>query len=117
MAEQGIDVGVRDVGLLESALARPQTTVFGQDAYPDLWTKAAAVMHSIVSSHPLVDGNKRAGLAAALATLDLNGVDTANSDAEALYTLTMHVAEGKTEDVAELAARLQAAVTISGRGP
>ena len=50
---------IRDIGLLGSAVARPQTTAFGEEAYPDIWTKAAALLHSIVSNHALVDGNKR----------------------------------------------------------
>jgi death-on-curing protein len=50
---------VRDYGLLESALARPQSTVFGEDAYPGLHEKAAALLHSLVSNHALIDGNKR----------------------------------------------------------
>lgn len=50
---------VKDLGLLDSALQRPRTTVFGEDAYPDLSTKAAALMHSMVKNHALVDGNKR----------------------------------------------------------
>ncbi|MEU0296646.1 Fic family protein, partial [Streptomyces microflavus] len=50
---------VRDYGLLESALARPQASVFGQDAYPDVWQKAAALMESLARNHGLVDGNKR----------------------------------------------------------
>ncbi|HEX8805227.1 MAG TPA: Fic family protein, partial [Acidimicrobiales bacterium] len=52
----GNPLPVRDVGLLGSAAARPQTTVFGKDAYPDLWTKAAALLQSIVKNHALVDG-------------------------------------------------------------
>ena len=50
---------VRDYGLLESALARPRTTVFGEDAYGPMFLKAAALMHSLVSNRALVDGNKR----------------------------------------------------------
>ena len=50
---------IRDVGLLGSAVARPQTTVGGQDAYPDVWAKAAALLQSIVKNHALIDGNKR----------------------------------------------------------
>lgn len=50
---------VRDAGLLSSAIARPRTTVFGEDAYPDLATKAAALFESLVRNHPLLDGNKR----------------------------------------------------------
>ena len=50
---------VRDVGLLDSALARPQSSAFGEDAYPTLRLKAAALMHSLVKNHSLMDGNKR----------------------------------------------------------
>lgn len=50
---------VKDVGLLDSALARPRTTVFGEDAYGSLELKAAAMMHSVIKNHPMVDGNKR----------------------------------------------------------
>ena len=58
VAERAIgDVQVRDVGLLEAALARPQATAFGKDAYPELAEKAAAVMHSLARNHALIDGN------------------------------------------------------------
>ena len=61
LAGQVIDgeVKVRDYGLLASAAARPETTVFGQDAYPDIASKAAALLHSICTKHALIDGNKR----------------------------------------------------------
>lgn len=52
---------IRDIGLFGSAAARPGTTVFGVDAYPDLFGKAAALLHSFVNHHALVDGNKRLG--------------------------------------------------------
>ena len=65
--------GQRDLGLLESAVARPQATFAGEDLYPDLWSKAAALMHSLVLNHPFVDGNKRVALTAAGIFLDLNG--------------------------------------------
>lgn len=113
MADWDVVLVVRDPGLLASALVRPQMSVFGQDAYPDVWTKAAAVMHSIVANHPFIDGNKRAGLAAALVTLELNGVDATKGDPDALFTLTVDVAAGKTDDVAEIAAYLRAALSPS----
>lgn len=56
---EGLGFYIRDVGLLEGALARPQTTVFGEDAYPTLELKIAAMAHSLVKNHSLVDGNKR----------------------------------------------------------
>ncbi|MBU3067541.1 Fic family protein [Nocardia sp. NEAU-G5] len=64
---------VRDYGLLDSALARPQSSVFGQDAYPDVWTKAAALMESLARNHALVDGNKRIAWYATWVFLHLNG--------------------------------------------
>jgi death on curing protein len=69
----GPDYSVRDIGLLEAALARPRATAFGKDAYPDLDTKAAALLHSIARNHALIDGNKRLALAAVIAFYGLNG--------------------------------------------
>jgi len=62
---------IRDIGLLGSAAARPQTTVFGADAYPDLFEKAAALLHSVVNNHALVDGNRRLGWLATAVFLDV----------------------------------------------
>ncbi|WP_228834784.1 type II toxin-antitoxin system death-on-curing family toxin [Nocardia abscessus] len=64
---------VRDYGLLDSALARPQSSVFGQDAYPDVWQKTAALMESIARNHGLVDGNKRLAWYASWVFLQMNG--------------------------------------------
>lgn len=64
---------IRDYGLLESALARPRASVFGQDAYPDVWQKAAALMESIARNHALVDGNKRLAWYATWVFLQVNG--------------------------------------------
>ncbi|MCM2575797.1 type II toxin-antitoxin system death-on-curing family toxin [Streptomyces meridianus] len=64
---------VRDYGLIESALARPRATVFGQEAYPDVWQKAAALMESLARNHALVDGNKRIAWLATWVFLHLNG--------------------------------------------
>lgn len=66
---------VRDYGLLESALARPRSTVFGQDAYPDVWSKAAALLESLGRNHALVDGNKRLAWTATWTFLTVNGHD------------------------------------------
>jgi death on curing protein len=96
---------VRDPGLLSAALARPRATVFGEDAYPGLAGKAAAVMHSLVTSHALVDGNKRVGLAAALLFYGLNGVRLTATDDE-LFALTMAIAEGREDDVESIAGQL-----------
>ena len=54
--------GVHDIDVLDSAMARPQATFEGEELYPDLWHKAAALMHSLVKNHPFVDGNKRTAL-------------------------------------------------------
>ena len=70
----GGSAGLRDRGSLEAALGRPQMTFAGEDLYPDVESKAAALMHSIVMNHPFVDGNKRTGAAAAEFFLNLNGV-------------------------------------------
>ena len=64
---------LRDQGLLESAVARPQASVFGADAYPDLASKAAALLHSLVLNHAFIDGNKRTAVLATLVFVDLNG--------------------------------------------
>ncbi len=69
------DVALRDRGLLASAATRPQTTVFGEDAYPTFAEKAAALMHSIARNHALVDGNKRLAWAATRVFCLLNGRD------------------------------------------
>jgi death-on-curing protein len=64
---------LRDRGLLESAVARPQASAFGVDAYPDLASKAAALLHSLVLNHAFTDGNKRTAVLATLVFVDLNG--------------------------------------------
>jgi len=83
---------IRDIGLLGSAVARPQTTVFGEDAYPDLWTKAAALLHSIVKNHALVDGNKRLGWLATAVFLEINRVKSWRASNDDVFTLVMDVA-------------------------
>lgn len=99
---------VRDPGLLTSALARPRTYVFGVDVYPTLWEKAAALLQSLAGNHPLVDGNKRLALAAAVVFLARNGVNTAALDEDAAYNLMIAVAKGELEEVPILAERLAA---------
>ena len=96
---------VRDPGLLEAACARPRSTVFGDDAYPTLEHKAAALLHSLVRNHALVDGNKRLGWLAAAVFLDLNGHPPTLADDDA-FDLVMAVAAG-TLDVEDITARLQ----------
>jgi death-on-curing protein len=102
---RALDTGpVRDVGLLDSACARPRSSLFGQDAYPGLTLKAAALLHSLASNHPLVDGNKRLAWLAAVVFLRLNGQVVDLDDDEA-FQLVMDVASGEA-DVKEIADRL-----------
>lgn len=101
---------VRDVGLLASAVARPRATAFGDDAYPDVWSKAAALLHSIVNNHALVDGNKRLGWLACAVFLQLNDVDATVASNDEVYALVMDVAAG-TSDVEEIAGRLRAIIS------
>jgi death-on-curing protein len=97
---------VRDLGLLASAAERPQTTLMGVDAYRTLEAKAAALMHSIVCNHALIDGNKRLGLHATTVFAAINGFDIALTLDEA-FELVMAVASGELRDVPEIAARLR----------
>ena len=83
---------VRDLGLLGSAVARPRTSAFGIDAYPDIWTKAGALLHSIVNNHALVDGNKCLGWLATAVFLELNDGSVAAAANEDVYALVMEVA-------------------------
>ncbi len=96
---------IRDIGLLESAVARPRTTAFGSDAYPDLDTKAAALIHSAARNHALVDGNKRLALGAGIAFYGMNGRRLTLTNDEA-YELIMMVASGELDSVEEIAAVL-----------
>ena len=97
-------VVVRDIGLLASAAARPQTTAFGEDAYVGLAGKAAALMHSLARNHALIDGNKRLAWAATRVFCLLNGSDL-DFDVDAAETLVISVATGEL-DVLALAAQL-----------
>ena len=83
---------IRDLGLLGSAVSRPQTSVFGRDAYPDLVTKAAALLQSIVNNHSLIDGNKRLGWLATAVFLEINGVDASRASNDEVYELVMWIA-------------------------
>lgn len=94
---------VRDHGLLEAAAFRPQASVFGADAYPTLWDKAAAMMESLARNHPLVDGNKPLALAGTVVFLGMNGFRLTMNNDEA-YDFTIKVSTGEFESVAALAA-------------
>ena len=98
----GDDPPVRDIGLLAAAIARPQTSVGGQDAYPTLIEKAAALLQSVVINHALVDGNKRLGWATTAVFLHINDVDVLSISNDSVYQLVMHVASENPslEDIA-----------------
>ncbi len=96
---------VRDVGLLDSALARPRSSAFGEDSYRTATLKSAALLHSILTNHALVDGNKRLGWLATVVFLDLNGLYPDLSDREA-FELVWEFA-GTSLDVHAIAVRLK----------
>jgi death-on-curing protein len=85
-----------DFGLLEAAVLRPQQSVFGSDAYPDMHTKAAAMMHSLIRNHAFIDGNKRTGVLATILFYNLNGytIETAQED---LIALALDIGEGQID--------------------
>ena len=88
---------VRDVGLLDAAAHRPQATAFGEDAYPTLHQKAAALLDAVVRNHALVDGNKRLGWAAVVILYDLNGFDLVPPGVDEAVELVVAVAAGHME--------------------
>ena len=109
MAAADVAVGrrpeVRDWGLLESALARPKATIFGEDAYAGLNGKAAALLHSLVTNHALVDGNKRLGLVAVLLFYGMNGCDLTATEDERVE-LILAIADGRLSEVEKIADHL-----------
>ena len=96
---------VRDVGLLDSAVARPRSSAFGEDAYPSISLKAAALLHSITNNHALVDGNKRLAWLATTVFLDLNGLAPGLSDDDDAFALVWEVASTSL-DVEAIALKL-----------
>lgn len=105
---------IRDVGLLGSAAARPQTTAFGRDAYPDVLAKAAALLQSIVNNHALVDGNKRLGWLATAVFLELNNVKASRAANDDVYALVMWIA-ATNPDLDDITTKLRR-VVLPGRG-
>lgn len=97
---------LRDIGILQAAVARTRASIYGEDAYPDLDTKAAALLHSIVTSHALIDGNKRLGWVSVRLFYRLNGRDLRLLPEDA-FDLVMAVADGSLRDVPAIAARLR----------
>ncbi|MEU4179936.1 type II toxin-antitoxin system death-on-curing family toxin [Streptomyces sp. NPDC026589] len=104
----GQQVAVRDLGLLSSAVHRPQSQMFGVEAYTDLFQKAAGLLQSLAVNHPLVDGNKRMAWMSTVVFLDVNGTDMVEVDQDEAYKLVIEVAMGSVEDVDRIAERLRA---------
>jgi death-on-curing protein len=94
---------VRDMGLLSSAAARPGTVAFGVEAYEDLWTKAGALLQSLVLNHALVDGNKRLGWVAARVFLDLNGVPPVRVDVDRAEEFVIKVVTHELDSAGDVA--------------
>lgn len=88
--------GIRDEGLLESAIARPYQTFGGEDLYPSIFEKAAAITESIIINHPFIDGNKRTGFLAMLAILEQEklGITVSNKN---IYDFVINVSTGETK--------------------
>lgn len=101
----GADVAVGDYGLLESALARPRTSVFGQDAYPSLDLKAAALLHSLARNHALVDGNKRLAWTACRTFLAVNG-QWISAPEDDRFEFVIRVATGELPELHTIAEQL-----------
>jgi death-on-curing protein len=95
-------MGIRDDGLIESALARPQASFAGHESYPTIELKAAALVQSIVGNHPLIDGNKRLGLICLIVFLGFNGfrLDATNDDA---YDFIIAIASSQMRDLETIA--------------
>jgi death-on-curing protein len=95
---------IRDLGLLDSALARPRSSAFGQDAYATLELKASALLHSLVNNHPFVDGNKRLAWLSTTVFLRLNDHQASLIKDDA-FALVLEIASGSLE-LDEIARRL-----------
>ena len=103
----GGEVMVSDYGLLESALARPRASVFGQDAYQDLHLKAAALLHSLARNHALVDGNKRLAWTACRTFLAVND-QWISAPEDDRFEFVIRVATGAESELEKIAAQLRA---------
>lgn len=106
-AALGHPANVRDIGILEAAVARTRASVYGEDVYPDIDSKAAALLHSLVTGHALIDGNKRLGWVSLRLFYRSNGRDLRAPIDEA-FDLVVGIADGSIRDVPEIAIRLRA---------
>ena len=104
---------VRDIGLLGSAVARPQTTLGEEDAYPTITEKAAALLQSLVINHALIDGNKRLGWLATAVFLEINNFSVAHVSNDDVYELVMHFASSNPP-LTDIVQRLR---TMTGEMP
>ncbi|MGX1954584.1 type II toxin-antitoxin system death-on-curing family toxin [Streptomyces anulatus] len=101
IAEHACDdmqIVLRDAGLLESAAHRPSAAMFGEEAYPDLIDKAAALLQSLAVNHPLFDGNRRTAWLSCVTVLAMNGVEL-RPDIDAAERLVIDVATGATDEI------------------
>jgi len=113
IAQSGGSSGLRDRGALESAVAQPEARFGGEELYPDLASKAAALGHSLIQNHPFVDGNKRIGHAAIEVFLLLNSheIDASVDEQEKII---IDVASGKVSGI-ELSEWISKHIVVSGR--
>jgi death on curing protein len=102
----GDDAAVRDHGLLASALARPRASVFGEDAYPDLHLKAAALLHSLARNHALIDGNKRLAWTACRTFLGINDHWISGPEDDR-FNFVIDVATGEISELDKIADQLR----------
>ena len=105
-AHLGHPAEIGDYGLLESAVARPQATVFGNDAYPTIHEKAAALLQSLATNRALVDGNKRTAFVATALFYEFNDHHLAGSSEDELFDLVIAVATRDLQDVSSIALQL-----------
>jgi death-on-curing protein len=113
IAQSGGSSGLRDRGALESAVAQPEASFSGEELYPDLASKAAALGHSLIQNHPFVDGNKRIGHAAMEVFLLLNGYEI-EATVDEQEEITIDVASGKVART-DLSEWLRAHVVVKNR--
>lgn len=107
IACSGMEVVIRDAGLLESAVHRPAAAMLGQEAYPDLLDKAAALLQSLAINHPFFDGNKRTAWISCVSFLAMNGVQL-RPDIDAAERLVIAVATGSVDEIKEISDGLRA---------
>ena len=105
-AHLGYPAEVGDYGLLESAIARPQATVFGENAYPTIHEKAAALLQSLATNHALIDGNKRTAFVATALFYALNGHHVRGGVEDELFDLVIAVATRNLDTVQTIAVQL-----------